>query len=67
MKFPTKLISALSIFLAASLTFAQANIEPVNELPNPYQIITGFFNMPSVPGGKVKGASVTQILPLSST
>lgn len=54
MKFPTKLISALSISLAASLTFAQANIEPVNELPNPYQIITGFFNMPA---GREWGAS----------
>lgn len=47
MKFSTQLISIVSLLLVTSVAFAQEDMEPVNDLPNPYQIVTGFFNMPA--------------------
>ncbi|MFL2840222.1 MAG: peptidyl-alpha-hydroxyglycine alpha-amidating lyase family protein [Pseudohongiellaceae bacterium] len=36
----------ISLLLTPALTFAQANMEPVNELPNPYVTQSGFLKMP---------------------
>ena len=47
MRFPTKLLIATSLSMLVSFAFAQADMEPTNDLPNPYQIITGWAKMPS--------------------
>ena len=54
MRFSTKLFVSLSLFMTGTLVFGQNNVEAVNDLPNPYQIVTGFFN---IPAGREWGAS----------
>ena len=47
MKFYLKLFSVVCLSSMLGNVFAQADMEPTNDLPNPYQIITGFFNLPA--------------------
>ena len=47
MKFPIRLTTVTGLCLISGLVSAQRDMEPVNDLPNPYQIYTGFFNMPA--------------------
>mgnify|MGYP001215561866 FL=1 len=46
MKFCLKLFSVVCLSSMLGNVFAQADMEPTNDLPNPYQIVTGFFNLP---------------------
>ncbi|MDP6536598.1 MAG: peptidyl-alpha-hydroxyglycine alpha-amidating lyase family protein [Gammaproteobacteria bacterium] len=46
MKLCLKLFSVVCLSSMLGNVFAQADMEPTNDLPNPYQIVTGFFNMP---------------------
>ena len=45
-----------SLLLTPVLTFAQADMTPVNDLPNPYATQSGFFKMPA---GREWGSSST--------
>lgn len=46
----------LGALLASPLALAQADMEPVNDLPNPYITQSGFFKMP---GGRTWGSTST--------
>ena len=46
----------LGALLASPLALAQADMEPVNDLPNPYITQSGYFKMP---GGRAWGSSST--------
>jgi sugar lactone lactonase YvrE len=54
----SKFLTALAAapFALAGLAFAQADIEPVNDLPNPYATQAGYFKMPA---GRAWGSSST--------
>ncbi len=43
----SKFLSTIALSILTSFTFAQANMEPVNDKPNPYQIYTGYLKMPT--------------------
>ena len=47
MKFPIKLITAICLYFLNTVVFAQSVGEPTNDLPNPYQIVTGHLKMPA--------------------
>jgi sugar lactone lactonase YvrE len=54
----SKFLTALAAapFALAGLAFAQADMEPVNDLPNPYATQAGYFKMPA---GRAWGSSST--------
>lgn len=54
----SKFLAALAAapFALAGLAFAQADMEPVNDLPNPYATQAGYFKMPA---GRAWGSSST--------
>ena len=53
-----------ALLLTPVLTFAQADMTPVNDLPNPYATQSGFFKMPA---GREWGSSSTVDVAVSYT
>jgi len=47
MKLSGKFVAALCLSPLTGFTFAQADMAPTNDAPNPYQIYTGWANMPA--------------------
>ncbi|MCG8414172.1 MAG: hypothetical protein MI746_08120, partial [Pseudomonadales bacterium] len=47
MKNQSKFMTAMALSLIASYAFAQADMAPVNDKPNPYQIYAGYLQMPA--------------------
>ena len=40
---PSRLVLFAALVISSAIVFAQARVAPVNDRPNPYQTISGFF------------------------
>ena len=54
MRFSAHILTYLCLSIGAGIVMAQADMQPTNDFPNPYQIYTGFFN---IPAGREWGAT----------
>jgi len=59
MRFSAPILAFICLSISSGVVIAQADMQATNDFPNPYQIYTGFFN---IPAGREWGATSLLIL-----
>ena len=54
MRFSAPILAFICLSISSGVVIAQADMQATNDFPNPYQIYTGFFN---IPAGREWGAT----------